>query len=1021
MSPQVAFRRLVFALLSLLLALGVGLFALPATPVSAATFIVNVTADSGGGSLRDAITQVNVGAGTGDTINITATGTIMLGSALPALAKNVTISGPTSGPGVTVDGNHAVQVLVVNSGVTASISNLTIANGNAGSGGGMDNLGGLTLTNVTLSGNSAGNGGGIYNDSSGALTLVNDTFSGNTTSGNGGGIYNHGGTVTGTNCTLTANSAPTGSGGGIFMAFVIQGLNLTNTIVAGNTGLGGASDIDGTLTANDHNITNGDPLLAPLGNYGGPTQTVAPLPGSRAINAGTASGAPATDQRGMSRVGTVDIGAFESQGFTLVKTSGDGQSTGITTYFAPLVVTVASSHNEPVNGGIVTFTGPGSGADITVDPQTVTIGATTSRQASITPRANVIAGGPYTITVATTGTTPPSVAFSLTNAPGPKPTFTVGTTADHAAGSPAPLSACMTANNTTCALRDAIGYATSGVDTIVFNATGSGTITLTNGSLTLTASVTITGPTSGTAVAVSGNHAVRVFTIQSPIIVSISNMTIMNGSANVGGGIYNVSGTLILTNTVITGNAAIIASDAGGIANYVGNLTVIDSTISNNTACNGGGISNQNATMTIMSSTISDNTATCQGSGNGGGIFTINPIAVLDSTFVGNKAAGSDGVGGAIFSESFAPWPVTNCTIVGNTAATAGGGIFFQNNLTITNDIIAGNANTRAGTAPDDVSSFFPLISNGYNLIGFAGNQAGYVGTDLLNVNPLAAPLGNYGGPTQTIALLPGSPAIDAGTATGAPATDQRGMSRVGTVDIGAFESQGFILARTSGDGQHVPINTAFAPLVVTVTANVTLEPVDGGIVTFTGPTSGAGIVTTPIAVTIAGGQASITPTANGTAGSNYTVTAVATGTTPPSVAFTLTNDPVATLVSITVTAPANLGSPPTVKVGQTTLPFTATGIYADGSTHDLSAQVQWSPSNTKATVDASGRVTGAAPGSVQIIATLNGMSGRLPITVGAPTPVGITVPPAPPGRPAPQPSGGPTGGPPPAPLPTNR
>lgn len=54
--------------------------------------------------------------------------------------------------------------------------------------------------------------------------------------------------------------------------------------------------------------------------------------------------------------------------------------------------------------------------------------------------------------------------------------------------------------------------------------------------------------------------------------------------------------------------------------------------------------------------------------------------------------------------------------------------------------------------------------------------------------NPGLAPLGNYGGPTQTVALLPGSPAIDAGTSTGAPATDQRGARRVGAVDIGAFE-----------------------------------------------------------------------------------------------------------------------------------------------------------------------------------------------------------------------------------------
>ena len=109
--------------------------------------------------------------------------------------------------------------------------------------------------------------------------------------------------------------------------------------------------------------------------------------------------------------------------------------------------------------------------------------------------------------------------------------------------------------------------------------------------------------------------------------------------------------------------------------------------------------------------------------------------------------------------------------------------------------------NTAATSGPDAFGTF---ASQGNNLIGKTDGSSGWVGSDLTGtiatpLNPLLAPLGNYGGPTQTMALLPGSPAIDAGNNALIPAgvtTDQRGLPRIvnGTVDIGAFESSGFIL-----------------------------------------------------------------------------------------------------------------------------------------------------------------------------------------------------------------------------------
>ena len=196
---------------------------------------------------------------------------------------------------------------------------------------------------------------------------------------------------------------------------------MTNTVDAGNTATI-APDTIGTVTSGGHNLIGGNVLLAPLGSYGGATQTMPLLPGSPAIDAGddvvcttTTGNAPVNslDQRGIARPqGThCDIGAFESQGFTFTKTGGDGQSTAISTAFAsPLVVTVASGSGEPVTGGQVTFTAPSGGAAATVAGNPATIGADGS--ASVTATANGTAGS-YSVTASTAGA--PSVVFTLTN------------------------------------------------------------------------------------------------------------------------------------------------------------------------------------------------------------------------------------------------------------------------------------------------------------------------------------------------------------------------------------------------------------------------------------------------------------------------------------------------------------------------------------------------------------------------------------------------------------------------------
>src|SRR5262249_1870604 len=154
---------------------------------------------------------------------------------------------------------------------------------------------------------------------------------------------------------------------------------------------------------------------------------------------------------------------------------------------------------------------------------------------------------------------------------------------------------------------------------------------------------------------------------------------------------------------------------------------------------------------------------------------------------------------------------------VSGNSASYGGGLLATGPAMLTNTIVAGQ------TAGNDV--YAPSLSGTNNLIGtgYAGSLTNGANGNLVGVsNPLLAPQGNYGGPPQTVALLPGSPAINAGTSTGAPTTDQRGLGRVGTVDIGAFESQGFQSTTVPGSTpQTANIGTTFAnPLAVTVKAN---------------------------------------------------------------------------------------------------------------------------------------------------------------------------------------------------------
>ncbi len=316
-----------------------------------ATFTVTNTNSSGTGSLSYEIGQANSSSGA-STIDFDATDfstpqTITLGGSELVLSDPIgleTIIGPAAG--VTISGGGKSRVFQVGRFVQASLSGLTIVggkvSGQVGYGGGLYNSGFATLTDCTISGNSAGDdGGGIYNRIGGQLFLTDCTISGNS---GAGGLENNGYAIL-TDCTVSGNSASTGAGweaGGIFNAGAVV---LTDTIVAGNKTQAGASDIDSTIgnTVGSYNLigTGGSGQLAdgvsdnivlkslsslglsPLGDYGGPTQTMALLPGSAAIRKGESTAGVTTDQRGLALDSTPDIGAFQTQPGLVVNTTID--------------------------------------------------------------------------------------------------------------------------------------------------------------------------------------------------------------------------------------------------------------------------------------------------------------------------------------------------------------------------------------------------------------------------------------------------------------------------------------------------------------------------------------------------------------------------------------------------------------------------------------------------------------------------------------------------------------------------
>jgi CSLREA domain-containing protein len=691
----------------------VTLFGVVAPPPPPAVRTVNSIADTTDGvcdatncTLREALGAANSGDSIVFSSLFATPQTINLGSALPNIHADLTITGPGANL-LTVRANASgFSVFSVNSGSVA-ISGLTIANGtgNGGSGGGIINVGTLLLQDSVLSGNHGINtGGGIHN--LGTLTVLRSTIVGND-AGFGGGLSNFG-TASLVNTTLSGNSAIT-SGKAIYnynnfgAAKTVQLLNCTiadhfgaapstvisldsggpatisvrNTLFAHNAGaslatigataqitsLGNnlASDAGGSFLTGTGDLISTDPLLAAaLGNYGGHTPTYLLARNSPAFGAGSlADGAPLEDQRGAPRLHG-DIGAVELN---------------------PRLITSA-----------------GDAGDGTCD--------------------------------------------------------------------------------SSCTLRDAITSAFndgSAVHDLFFDATFNTpqTINLTAVLPSITKDLTINGPGANLLTVrrdTGGDY--RIFTINPGAAASLSGLTIANGKNGFGGGIANYA-WLTVDRCTLTGN---LATSNGGAMQNTGVLVMMNSTLSGNAAATAGGLLNYalsgpacaGCSASLTNTTVSGNTATSFG----GGVINRN-YGGTDPTLT-----------------------LTNSTVAGNSEpgvlAYGEGTIYLQNTI-VTNNQTQDLADF--GTNPH-------VLSLGHNITG--GDGGGYftVPGDLINTDPLLATLGNYGGPTPTLYLKPGSPAIDAGADYAAPHTDQRGVLRpIGAhVDMGAVESDGLLIFQNGFD-----------------------------------------------------------------------------------------------------------------------------------------------------------------------------------------------------------------------------
>jgi hypothetical protein len=761
------------------------------------TYTVNTLSDAidpvaGQLTLRQAVSYANLHAGA-DTIvfdptvfpaGSSQTITLLNGPiSFTDTSGSTTVTGPGSAA-LAVNGNQTSRVFQVSSGVAVSMSGLTITNGAVNSsagviatGGGIQNGGSLTLTNVTVSDNLAN--GGSYPDIEGGAT-------GNGGAADGAGIYSTGNLVL-VNTVISGNTA---QGGNSYYQ------PTTNYFSDPNVADGGGIYCTGSLTISGGAISNNNA-------FGG----VSEYPEGGVCGEAEGGGIYVTGQLSIASTtvsGNTATGGSGGQVFSVSDEAGGANASGGGIYASGTSTINGSSFSDNqaqggTSGAESGGAGIGSGGAIFSDAS-----LTVDSCSMLGNRASG-GGGP-----------------SDDNGPGSN-----GFGGAIAAEGP------LNVLNSQLSSNLAIAGNGEAERNNNIEASGYGGAIYSTQSMVLTGS-TITG---NTAEAVPGGQYAG------------------QGGNGEGGGVYT-AGMATISSSSLNGNAAIGGpgdytygysttagiggSGLGGAIFNGGTLAVNDSTLSGNQATGGQG-GQQTASMyggpgggaggggifssgklTLSTCTVSGNDVIGGNGGiggynganggyaQGGGVYESGILTISESTLVGNSTRGGQ------------PGPSGDSLyyVNGSTGVAEGGGIYAGKNSLLDNSIISAN---NAASGADVYSSL--STASAYNLIGYGASLTNGVNGNQIGVHdPMLSALGNYGGPTETMLPLAGSPVIDAGSNSLIPAgvtTDQRGYGRiVGTsVDIGAVEYtasvSGTVFNDLNGDGVRQTNEPGLAGVIV--------------------------------------------------------------------------------------------------------------------------------------------------------------------------------------------------------------
>ncbi len=970
------------------------------SPQAAATYFVTTTMDDAVGvpancpagvstttacSLRDAIAAATSG---GDTIQFAGAGigkTTLTGGSL-ILNNSVTITGPTSGSAVTVDGgavrgSGGVPVFVIGvSAPTFSVSNLTIQNGNntsaasAGTsfgGGAIDdtNGGNLTVLNVTFTGNTATNtnanlsGGAVYvgGRAMPTISVTRSAFTSNSANF-GGGMETDAGTVTLADDTFTNNTivGTFGAAGG-FYTLTTGMVTLTNVTFTGNNG--GDTDIGGGMEADrgivtitnsafiNNNIQGGQANAGGLEVSGSAVTVIVAntlFSGNQAVGTGSGNfgegGGIEVDSGTLIVTGSTFVGnqALNSDGKAASDGGGidvfSGNVTVVNSTFSGNQATGANSFG----GTIGVFENRSAASTVTLVNTTISGSAAGTGAGIYVSATNSTTGMPVTPVVTLTNTI---VAGSANVARPPTPAVDI-------VGA---FSASATSKN------NLIGSA-DGTSTGIANGA--------NGNKVGTLGAPINPRLAPLADYSAGTPAPTL-----PDGSRLKTLALLAGSPAIDMGDPTNCARPLPTPPPATGPFGAGGVDQRGVArpDVAG------------TNCDIGAFESRGFTLAPVSGSTPQSTVVTTPFPQPLAVsLTANDLGVpVDGTVVTYVVTPAANGAAATLSSPTATVSAGQASVMARANSVA-------SSYTVTASATDATSTTFALTnLPPTITVSPTTLPNGTVNQAYS-QQLTAAGTG--SVAPYTFSLASGSLPTgltlSTSGLLSGIPTV-AGSATfTVTVTDINGFtgSRQYTLTI-------FALVTLS------PTTLPNGMVSVTYSQMLTASGGSGTGYTFSLASGSlpSGLMLNPTTGVLSG-----TPTAAGS--STFTVTVTDNAMNTGSQQYTITVSPAAasTLKSIAFTGPNGTPLPTTLKVGQM-VQITATGTFSDGSTQNLTGQVQWSSRNAQIVkVDAAGMVTGESPGGpVTITATLNGVTQTFMVTVGAPTPIGITVQPAPASRPS--------------------